>query len=743
MIVHLCATDPAVADLARHIHTRMTDQGYTVQLSGAAEGGREAGLENVRKADVFVGIFAHRYGTLSRGEAVSIEEAEYRLAVKRGKAVLCLLVDPEADWPADAREDDVVQQHRLDAFLAAVRADHLAGHFRTASDAWTLLEPRLADLHEHVDRIPLLQDWTRRCDSDRKLEVVETLLALQREERISERAFEVATRLIMGNFDAPVVEPSHPLYSRTAALLKGDIDADRFADAFRRTPDRLWERIRRHHAVPAAVTLGVLCLALGLLVGSWWFGGSGTAPDAGGDDLLTWVVERDIAPHIDGEEDARNSAVDRLAELWARRPGHPALAPVLDRMTTTLLARLDTAGGETLSRLAAESDSLCARFPGSPFCEVAEAAAARAGNSAGMAALADLAGREMSDDDRAAAYRDIAGRYAGTPAADSATAALARLETPVAEPEDPPVSSPSDPPADQGDIEAVDESDSTPGSAAESPVEQADIDAVDPADATAVPADGGTDAGDAATEADAATIPPAVEPEPDLAEITPPATSETTDLPVDTAPAPATGNDRGTAAPVDTPAPPQPSEEGEGASDSAPETDLTTPRAAIPGADTLTVRQQLARAEALLASTPDDAALQAEVARLRTLRATTATIWEADHFVTCRAVDNETRMPVSVTDSFPPGLVFMWSRINAPGPERVYAHWYLNGERFHTSEARINVASGAYRIYFSKRYDPGQEGRHEVRFYNGSDLLIGRRVFSVVADSLPAGGEGS
>ena len=58
-------------------------------------------LEDVAKADVYVGIFAHRYGYIPEDnpESLSITELEYRHAVECGKPSLIFLLDKQAAWP--------------------------------------------------------------------------------------------------------------------------------------------------------------------------------------------------------------------------------------------------------------------------------------------------------------------------------------------------------------------------------------------------------------------------------------------------------------------------------------------------------------------------------------------------------------------------------------------------------------------------------------------------------------------
>ena len=57
-------------------------------------------LEDVASCDLYVGIFAWRYGFVPSGYDKSITELEYRKAVEAGKDCLIFLLDEDApSWP--------------------------------------------------------------------------------------------------------------------------------------------------------------------------------------------------------------------------------------------------------------------------------------------------------------------------------------------------------------------------------------------------------------------------------------------------------------------------------------------------------------------------------------------------------------------------------------------------------------------------------------------------------------------
>jgi hypothetical protein len=63
-------------------------------------------LENINQADIYVGIFAHRYGYCPPDSEVSITEIEFNRARAKRIPCLCFIVDENAVWPPAYIEDD-------------------------------------------------------------------------------------------------------------------------------------------------------------------------------------------------------------------------------------------------------------------------------------------------------------------------------------------------------------------------------------------------------------------------------------------------------------------------------------------------------------------------------------------------------------------------------------------------------------------------------------------------------------
>ncbi|MEM7308202.1 MAG: NB-ARC domain-containing protein [Planctomycetota bacterium] len=101
---------------------------FEVEGSGAAD----ASTAKLDTCDVYVGVFAHRYGTVDVARGVSIVEHEYDHAGARGVERLCFLVDDEHPWPPSSVDHE--HHAALAAFKERVEGEVVRGRFTTVSD---------------------------------------------------------------------------------------------------------------------------------------------------------------------------------------------------------------------------------------------------------------------------------------------------------------------------------------------------------------------------------------------------------------------------------------------------------------------------------------------------------------------------------------------------------------------------------------------------------------------------------
>ncbi len=63
-------------------------------------------LSEIENGDLFVGIYAHRYGYIPTGSTTSITEAEFRHARNLNKPTFCFVVEANHPWPPEMIESE-------------------------------------------------------------------------------------------------------------------------------------------------------------------------------------------------------------------------------------------------------------------------------------------------------------------------------------------------------------------------------------------------------------------------------------------------------------------------------------------------------------------------------------------------------------------------------------------------------------------------------------------------------------
>lgn len=97
----------------------------------SGKGGVDLCRGMVDKADIFIGIYAYRYGWQPDGK-VSVTEMEYDWAKERKIPQLCFVMDKKHPWPQDRIEDDTAAREKLTAFKKRVMGDLTVGMFTSS-----------------------------------------------------------------------------------------------------------------------------------------------------------------------------------------------------------------------------------------------------------------------------------------------------------------------------------------------------------------------------------------------------------------------------------------------------------------------------------------------------------------------------------------------------------------------------------------------------------------------------------
>ncbi|WP_250000179.1 HEAT repeat domain-containing protein [Actinoplanes sp. M2I2] len=104
-------------------------------------------LADVAKCDLYIGIFAWRYGFVPQGHDKSITELEYREARQRGIPCLIFLLDDDAPWPKPVI--DVGRPgKRIEALRAELKHEHMVSFFTGPADLQSVAAAAIGNLRD-------------------------------------------------------------------------------------------------------------------------------------------------------------------------------------------------------------------------------------------------------------------------------------------------------------------------------------------------------------------------------------------------------------------------------------------------------------------------------------------------------------------------------------------------------------------------------------------------------------------
>ncbi|MEM8557456.1 MAG: DUF4062 domain-containing protein [Bacteroidota bacterium] len=119
-------------------------------LSAKSAGAVDVSLAMVDEADVYVGVFAHRYGYVPEGYDRSITEMEYRRAIENGIPVLIFLIGDNV--PVLPKDFDTGKgAEKLHALKEEIKTTHVVDFFESPKDLRGLVIQSLTEVKEQFD----------------------------------------------------------------------------------------------------------------------------------------------------------------------------------------------------------------------------------------------------------------------------------------------------------------------------------------------------------------------------------------------------------------------------------------------------------------------------------------------------------------------------------------------------------------------------------------------------------------
>jgi CheY-like chemotaxis protein len=113
---------------------RLGQQGIRMEVFGARpDDATTVCNEEIESAELFLGIYAHRYGYVAPGSAKSITEMEYDFAAGLGTPTFCFVVEDDHPWRPAFVEGDPGRT-KLAAFKARIGSAVVLDRFTTPDD---------------------------------------------------------------------------------------------------------------------------------------------------------------------------------------------------------------------------------------------------------------------------------------------------------------------------------------------------------------------------------------------------------------------------------------------------------------------------------------------------------------------------------------------------------------------------------------------------------------------------------
>ncbi|OKI56193.1 HEAT repeat domain-containing protein [Micromonospora sp. CB01531] len=149
MKVYISATQKDLLEYRAAVHAaarRLEIEDVAMEAYGAdIRPPLERCLADVRRCDLYVGLFAWRYGFRPPGQESSITELEYREALAAGKPCLIFLLAEDTPWPVDMIDRDADWQ-QIVALRRELKERHLCAFFSSVDDLSAKVTVALADV---------------------------------------------------------------------------------------------------------------------------------------------------------------------------------------------------------------------------------------------------------------------------------------------------------------------------------------------------------------------------------------------------------------------------------------------------------------------------------------------------------------------------------------------------------------------------------------------------------------------
>lgn len=119
-------------EVLRALQNFQVDLGAMEIFYSRPETTKEVSIAETLSSDIYIGVFAWRYGTVDSETQKSITQLEYETAY--GKSVPCFIFLMDENYPVPPKSIDLIHTNKLRAFKALMMKNHTCTFFTTQKD---------------------------------------------------------------------------------------------------------------------------------------------------------------------------------------------------------------------------------------------------------------------------------------------------------------------------------------------------------------------------------------------------------------------------------------------------------------------------------------------------------------------------------------------------------------------------------------------------------------------------------
>jgi len=265
---------------------------------------KEECLQSVDECDIFIGIYAYRYGFIPEGDKISITEQEYNKAEEENKKRYCFVLhtDLEKEWPAEFKDDS----QQLKEFRAKILKENYVKFFKNPDELKYLVTQALPfeTPETRFERaVEEAQMTSKRVDNNYKLKIIDHIIQEKESGRLKETALNYATKLIASNFTSYDRKIPYQFLNHTRRLIDGKMRLTDFVDS----ANELTKTKRIRHFIGRAVWIGIIFMVVGIFLTlfayQFNFGGIRAAyispHSASKFDVIDWLTNKIVGENIE------------------------------------------------------------------------------------------------------------------------------------------------------------------------------------------------------------------------------------------------------------------------------------------------------------------------------------------------------------------------------------------------------------------------------------------------------------